>query len=76
MVSAELQRAGAILDAAQARVDAGDLAGALETLRPGLEGPAAAAASDWCGAAESRVAADQAVAVARSRAAVLAASVW
>ena len=75
-VSAELQRVATVIDAAQARIDSGDLSGALEALRPGLDGSAAAAAADWCAAAEDRVALDDATSLARARAAVLAASVW
>jgi hypothetical protein len=75
--AADMLHGTAVLDAAQQAIDAGDLPTALETLRNGgLPGLAAAATEDWCRAAASRVEVDQAIAVVRGRAAVLAVSVW
>jgi hypothetical protein len=59
--------AGALLARAEARLAAGDLAGAVEILG-GLKGPAAEAAAPWLADARARLAADKAVAALESRA--------
>ena len=52
---------------AEARLDEGDLAGAVSELEA-LEGPAAEAAAPWLAGARARVAADQAIEALRERA--------
>lgn len=61
--------------AAQAAVDAGDLQAALDALAPvrGFAGPGVA---EWAADAETRLAADRALTVARARAALLSASLY
>lgn len=60
---------------AQAAVDAGDLQAAVDALAP-LQGFAGAAVADWAAAAEARLATDRALAIARARAALLAAALY
>jgi len=65
----------AVFAEAQAAVDAGDLQAAIDALAPvrGFAGPGVA---EWVADAETRLATDRALVVARARAALLAASVY
>ena len=74
-VSADVRRVSGLFDTAQAAVDAGDLRHALALLEP-LSGYAGEAVRDWMVDARHRLACDDAAAVLRARAVVLAASLY
>lgn len=74
-LSSDISRTRTVVDTAAAQVAAGDLTAAIGTLHE-LGGSAGDVVSDWVAAARLRVAADQAAAIARTRAVLLTAALY